>query len=160
MIFFRLFARAAPQLALAGAGDAASFAKLHAASFAHGWSEDEFERLLIDRNVLAHRASTGRAGRNLGFILSRLAAEEAEILSVAVLASQRRRGLGGRLLEHHLRALAGRGTRAVFLEVEEDNVAARRLYARRHFREVGRRNAYYRRPEGAARALVLRRDLA
>ena len=51
-------------------------------------------------------------------------------------------------------------SRAVFLEVEEDNVAARRLYARRHFREVGRRNAYYRRPEGAARALVLRRDLA
>jgi len=160
MMLFRWFARAAPHLAVAGPGDAGSFAKLHATSFAHGWSEDEFERLLIDRNVLAHRASAGRSGRNLAFILSRLAAEEAEILSVAVAASQRRRGLGGQLLDHHLRALAGRGARAVFLEVDEENIAACRLYARRHFREVGRRDAYYRRPGGGSRALVLRRDFA
>jgi len=159
MNLFQLFARAAPQLAPAGPRDAPSLAKLHAASFAHGWSENEFERLLIDRNVLAHRLASGRAGRNLGFILSRLAADEAEILSVAVTASQRGRGLAGRLLDHHLRALAGRGARAVFLEVDEDNVAARKLYARRHFREVGRREAYYRRPGGGSRALVLRRDL-
>src|SRR5262249_37091815 len=120
MNLFRLFARAAPQLAPAGPRDAPGLAKLHAASFAPGWSENEFERLLIDCNVLAHRLASGRAGRNLGFILSRLAADEAEILSVAVTASQRGRGLAGRLLDHHLRALAGRGARAVFLEVDED----------------------------------------
>ena len=157
MNLFRLFTRAAPQLAAAGLGDAASFAKLHAASFGRGWTEDEFERLLLDRNVLAHRAGTGRDLE--GFILSRLAADEAEILSVAVAASQRSRGLAGRLLDLHLRALAGRGARAVFLEVDDDNVAARRLYARRHFREVSRREAYYPRPGGGSRALVLRRDL-
>jgi [ribosomal protein S18]-alanine N-acetyltransferase len=157
MSLFRLFARAAPQLAVAGPRDAAGFAKLHAASFGRGWSEDEFERLLLDRNVLAHRAGTGR---NLyGFILSRLAADEAEILSVAVAASRRARGLAGRLLDLHLRALAGRGARAVFLEVDDDNVAARRLYARRHFHEVGRREAYYPGPAGGSRAIVLRRDL-
>ena len=154
---FRLFARATPQLAVAGPGDAAAFAKLHAASFGRGWAEDELERLLLDRNVLAHRASTGR---NLnGFIISRLAADEAEILSVAVARSQRGRGLAGRLLDLHLRAIAGRGARAVFLEVDEDNAAARRLYARRHFREVGRREAYYSGQGGGSRALVLRRDL-
>jgi len=156
MSLFRLFARAAPQLTPAGPADAPSFAKLHAASFGRGWSEDEIEQLLLDRNVLAHRAS---AGCNLdGFIISRLAADEAEILSVAVAASRRGRGLAGRLLDLHLRALAGRGARAVFLEVDGDNIAARRLYARRYFREVGRREAYYPRPGGGSRALVLRRD--
>ena len=157
MSLFRLFARAAPQLADAAPRDAASLAKLHAASFGRGWTEDEFERLLLDRNVLAHRAVSGRDLK--GFIISRLAADEAEILSVAVAAAQRGRGVAGRLLDLHLRALAGRGARAVFLEVDDDNVAARRLYARRHFREVSRREAYYPRPGGGSRALVLRRDL-
>jgi [ribosomal protein S18]-alanine N-acetyltransferase len=157
MNLFRLFTRAAPQLAAAGPRDAASFAKLHAASFRRGWTEDEFERLLLDRNVLAHRAGTPRDLH--GFILSRLAADEAEILSVAVTASRRGRGLAGRLLDLHLRTLAGRGARAVFLEVDDDNVAARQLYARRHFHEVGRREAYYQGPSGGSRAIVLRRDL-
>jgi [ribosomal protein S18]-alanine N-acetyltransferase len=157
MNLFRLFARAAPQLAAAGPGDAAAFARLHAASFKRGWSEDEFERLLVDRNVLAHRAGGGRW--LAGFILSRIAADEAEILSVAVDAARRGGGVAGRLLDLHLSALAGRGARTVFLEVDDDNVAARRLYARRHFREVGRREAYYAREGGGSRALVLRRDL-
>jgi ribosomal-protein-alanine N-acetyltransferase len=157
MRLFRLFARTAPQLALARPGDAASFAKLHATSFGRGWTEDEFERLLLDPNVLAHRAGSGRDLK--GFIISRLAGDEAEILSVAVAASQRGRGLAGGLLDLHLRTLVGRGARAIFLEVDEDNAAARRLYARRHFREVGRRRAYYPRPNGGSGALVLRRDL-
>jgi ribosomal-protein-alanine N-acetyltransferase len=157
MSLFRLFTRAAPQLAAADPRDAASFAKLHAASFRRGWTEEEFERLLLERNVLAHRAGTARDLH--GFILSRLAADEAEILSVAVTASRRGRGLAGRLLDLHLRTLAGRGARAVFLEVDDDNVAARRLYARRHFHEVGRREVYYQGPSGGSRAIVLRRDL-
>ena len=55
---------------------------------------------------------------------------------------------------------AGLAVRAVFLEVDDDNVPARRLYARSAFREVGRRKGYYPRPSGSAgTALVLRRDL-
>ena len=52
--------------------------------------------------------------------------------------------------------LAGFGMRAVFLEVDEDNKPARKLYARAEFREVGRRPGYY---SGGKSALVLRRDL-
>ena len=47
------------------------------------------------------------------------------------------------MLDLHLRRLAGLGVRAVFLEVGEDNVPARRLYRRAGFREVGRREGYY-----------------
>ena len=82
----RKLARSEPVLSEAAARDAAAFATLHAAAFRRGWSEDEFERLLLDRSVIAHRAMIGTlAGRALaGFILSRRAGGEAEILSVAV----------------------------------------------------------------------------
>ena len=159
----RKLARPEPALSEASARDAAAFAALHAAAFRRGWSEDEFERLLLDRNVIAHRAVIGTlAGRTLaGFILSRLAAGEAEILSVAVASTRRGRGLSRKLLDLHLRRLAGLGATAVFLEVDEDNVPARRLYARARFRDVGRRPAYYARAAAApANALVLRRVLA
>jgi ribosomal-protein-alanine N-acetyltransferase len=154
----RLFGRAEPVLSQAGPRDARAMAALHGASFHRGWSDGEFERLLSDRNVVVHRATVGR---NLaGFILSRIAGAEAEILSIAVASSRRSKGLAKRLLDLNLRRLAGLGTRAVFLEVGDDNVPARRLYQRAGFREVGRREGYYRDHTGkASTALVLRRDL-
>ena len=153
----RLFARK-PALSEARPRDAAAIAALHGASFHRGWSDGEIERLLIDRNVVAHRAMVGRS--LAGFILSRLIAGEAEILSVAVAPARRGRGLSRRLLDLHLRRLVALGTRAVFLEVDEDNLPARRLYARAGFHEVGRRESYYQdRPDKSTAALVLRRDL-
>ena len=154
----RLFGRSEPALAPARPRDATALAALHAASFNRGWSEQEFEQLLTDRNVVADRAARGRA--TAGFILSRRAADEAEILSVAVARSWRGRGLARRLLDLHLRRLAGLGLRTVFLEVDEDNAPARRLYARAGFGEVGRRPGYYAGTGGnTTAALVLRRDL-
>src|SRR3954469_13434904 len=150
----RLFSRAEPTLSAASPRDAASLAALHAASFSRGWGETEFEQLLTDRSVMADRAASGR--RNVGFIVSRRAVDEAEILSVAVARVWQGRGLARRLLDLHLRRLAGLRLRAVFLEVDEDNQPARRLYARAGFHEVGRRPGYY---SGGKSALVLRRDL-
>src|SRR3954452_23571431 len=152
--FARLFARAEPTLSAATARDAASLAALHAASFSRGWGESEFEQLLTDRSVTVDRAVGGR--RNIGFIVSRRAVDEAEILSVAVARAWQGRGLARRLLDLHLRRLAGLRLTAVFLEVGEDNLPALRLYARAGFHEVGRRPGYY---SGGKSALVLRRDL-
>ena len=154
----RLFSRATPSLADASPRDSAAIAALHAASFHRGWSEEEVERLLVERNVMTHRALAGRTFA--GFIMSRRAADEAEILSVAVAKACRGRGLARDLLQLHLRRLAGDGVRAVFLEVDETNVPAIRLYRRAGFREVGKRPNYYAAPGAKpAAALVLRRDL-
>jgi ribosomal-protein-alanine N-acetyltransferase len=148
----------APVLAEARATDAGAFSAIHSASFSRGWSEGEMEVLLLDPQVIAHRAVLGR--RMAGFILSRRAADEAEVLSVAVAVRDRGRGLAGSLLALHLRRLAGLGIRQVFLEVDEANVAACRLYARAGFENVGRREGYYRTPDGrGSAALVLRRIL-
>jgi [ribosomal protein S18]-alanine N-acetyltransferase len=150
----RLLVRGKPAFSEARAADAAAIAGVHAASFQRGWGEDEVCRLLIENNVVAHRATSG--GRLIGFILSRLAVGEAEILSVAIAPAWRGRALARPLLDLHLRRLAGLGVRSVFLEVGEQNTPAGRLYRRAGFREVGRRQGYY---QGGATALVLRRDL-
>lgn len=154
-----LLGRGEAAISEADARDASFIASLHGASFRRGWSEGEVEVLLLDRRVVAHRALLGK--RLLGFIMSRLAEDEAEILSVAVACRQRGRGLARRLLELHLRRLAGLGIRTVFLEVDEHNAPALRLYQRAGFAEVARRPNYYPAADGAAAtALVFRRDLA
>ena len=151
----RLFGRTKPAFSEARPADAGAIAGLHGVSFQRGWGEDEVHRLLIESNVVAHRVMIGQA--LAGFILSRLAGGEAEILSIAIAPAWRGRKLARPLLDLHLRRLAGLGARSLFLEVDEHNAAACRLYRRASFREVGRRQGYY--PGGTA-ALVLRRDLA
>lgn len=150
----RLFSRKKPGIAEARPADAAAIAALHGVSFRRGWGEDEIVRLLLERSVVTQRITAG--GKLIGFIMSRLAASEAEILSVAIAPAWRGRGLSRQLLDMHLRRLAGLGIRAVYLEVGENNGPACRLYHRAGFKEVGRRQGYY---EDGATALVLRRDL-
>jgi [ribosomal protein S18]-alanine N-acetyltransferase len=150
----RLFAKGTPSFTSARPSDAAAIAAIHGASFQRGWGEDEIHRLLVERNVVAHRAIGGRS--LIGFILSRLAAGEAEILSVAIAPAWRGHALSRPLLDLHLRQLAGLGVRSVFLDVDKSNAPARALYKRAGFYEVGQRQGYY---AGGATALVLRRDL-
>jgi ribosomal-protein-alanine N-acetyltransferase len=139
--------------------DAPRLAQLHGASFHRGWGEGEFESMLAERNTLVHRLRLGR--RTIGFAVSRMAADEAEILSIAVDDGYRGRGLSRDLLLTHLGHLAGRGVRAIFLEVEENNQPARRLYERAGFAVVGRRERYYHSSDGEQlNALLMRRDLS
>jgi ribosomal-protein-alanine N-acetyltransferase len=139
--------------------DAPRIAAIHSEGFHRGWSVPEIEAMLADATIVGLGIGRGRALE--GFVLSRRAADEAEILTIAVATGARRSGLGLAVLLAHLSQLAGRGVRALFLEVDEGNAAARALYDSLDFREVGRRNAYYRRPDGSrATALVLRKELA
>jgi ribosomal-protein-alanine N-acetyltransferase len=92
-----------------------------------------------------------------GFVLARTAADEAEVLTLAVLPAARRQGIGGALLAEALAGARLRGACAMFLEVSARNAAALALYAGAGFAEVGRRRRYY---ADGADALVLRRDLA
>jgi ribosomal-protein-alanine N-acetyltransferase len=95
-----------------------------------------------------------------GFILYRLVADEAEILSVAVKPGLRRRGIGKRLLQETLRHLYSEGAHGIHLEVEDSNPAAIALYKGMEFRESGKRSAYYvQGRESPAGALVMLRQL-
>ena len=139
--------------------DASRLAKLHAEGFERGWGAGEFEQLLSDETVIGHVAEA-RFLRMRGFVLSRVAGPEAEILSIVVSAKARGRGAGALLLGRHLAALQQRGVAALFLEVEEGNAAAIALYRRYAFETVGKRGSYYKRADGSRpAAIVMRRDL-
>jgi ribosomal-protein-alanine N-acetyltransferase len=130
--------------------------------FARAWSDGEFESLISQAAVFGYLACPeGRArDRAAGFVLCREAAGEAEILSIATVAKHRRDGLGWRLMRSAIQEAERRGAEEMFLEVDETNLAAVRLYSKLDFVKVGERRAYYTQ-EDAARttALVMRRDL-
>lgn len=132
-------------------------ARLHAEAFVPPdapWSAAAFADLLCQAGVFA-------VERGDGFILMRVVADEAEILTLAVRPSARRRGLGGELVGEGAVAAAAQGATRLFLEVAEDNAAARALYARAGFAEAGRRRGYYAGIDGSRRdALVLSLNLA
>ncbi len=144
------------------ADDAPALSLLHQEDFVRPWSEAEFADLLEQDTVFGFAArEVGQGGRPpAGFVLARLAAGEAEILTVAVARSHRRQGIGWQLMDAVLRELHAARAEALFLEVDETNAAALALYRRLGFREVGKRPNYYRSPErGPTGALVMRRDL-
>jgi ribosomal-protein-alanine N-acetyltransferase len=91
-----------------------------------------------------------------GFVLARVAADEAEILTLAVVPSARRQGLARQLLLGAIARAVQLGAAAILLEVAEANTAARALYAGLGFTQVGLRRGYY--AQGMD-ALVLRLDL-
>ncbi|WP_292024553.1 MULTISPECIES: ribosomal protein S18-alanine N-acetyltransferase [unclassified Brevundimonas] len=131
-----------------------ALAALHAEAFSAPWDARAFADLLAQPGVLLRIEADG-------FILIRVVLDEAEILTLAVRPGARRQGLGRRLVERACVAAKDAGAETLFLEVAEDNAAARVLYARAGFVEIGRRKAYYAGPDGRRiDALVLHRDLS
>ena len=121
------------------------------AAFSDPWSARDFrECVASDVVFLVAAAPEGIAG----YVIAQDAADEGEILNLAVAPARHRGGIGRALVERVLVTLAGRGAQRVFLEVRESNAAARALYATLGFQEVGRRTRYYRRP--VEDAIVLR----
>ena len=95
-----------------------------------------------------------------GFLIGRVVAGEAELITLAVDPGARKRGTGGRLVDGFLAEARARGAESVFLEVLASNLPAQSLYARKGFEQKGKRRGYYHSPEGTRLdALVLARAI-
>jgi ribosomal-protein-alanine N-acetyltransferase len=129
--------------------DLAALADIHARAFARAWCSGDLAALLSGPGVLAFLAADEDP---CGFILVRVAADEAEILTLAVGPDRRKQGIASGLLENAARHVETGGASRMFLEVASQNLPARNLYGKYGFREVGRRKAYY---EDGDDALVL-----
>lgn len=128
-------------------------AGLHAEAFPAPWSAETLADLLGQAGVFAVEHTDG-------FILCRTVTDEAEILTLAVRPAARRGGLGRRLVDAAAGLAGDKGASRLFLEVAEDNAAARALYAGRGFGAEGRRRSYYARPgDLAGDALILSLNL-
>jgi ribosomal-protein-alanine N-acetyltransferase len=128
-------------------------AEIHALAFPPGerWGPDALAL------QLGLPGAFGLLAGSCGFVLARVAADEAEILTLAVIPAHRRTGLATKLLSAARELAWKRGARVMFLEVRETNEAARALYAATGFSQVGRRRGYYR---PGVDALVLRAALS
>lgn len=144
---------AADPIVSPGPEDATLLAAIHAEAFHAPWDAPAFAGLLGQNGVFAIRAAAG-------FILCRVVLDEAEILTLAVRLTARRAGLGARLTQAAADHAARSGADRLFLEVAEDNDAARALYARLGFVQSGRRRNYYEKADGSrVDALLLTLDL-
>lgn len=135
-----------------------ALADLHAACFAHerAWTAAEFAELLQSQAVFLVPSQDGASG----FALGRVAAEEAELLTLAVAPDARRQGRGRTILQRFASEAQERGARDAFLEVAADNAAAIALYTNGGYVERARRPGYYARAGGSrVDALVLGRAL-
>ncbi|MEM6594099.1 MAG: GNAT family N-acetyltransferase [Pseudomonadota bacterium] len=126
-------------------------ADLHARSFAvpRPWSADEFRTLLTGPGIIDLREPRG-------FLLGRVLADEAELLTLCIEPEARRLGLGCQLVRQFIEHAEAQGAATAFLEVAADNLAATALYSTCGFAEVGRRKSYY----GETDALVMARALS
>ncbi|MBI1386798.1 MAG: ribosomal-protein-alanine N-acetyltransferase [Rhizobiales bacterium] len=150
---------AGPQapLTVLSAADAEAASLLHGLCFAEAWQADALAALASDPSglALAVWCACDELG---GLVIARLAADESEILTLAVHPEHRRRGIARKLLTGLARDLTARGIARLFLEVATSNVAAVALYRGLGFVEVGLRRGYY--AASGDDALVMRLDLA
>jgi len=139
--------------------DAPLLAKLHAHGFHRSWPREDFAAYIAGRDTPVYVACDSKR-RIAGFAMLRLAADEAELITIAVDPKWRKKGVGAALLRALFEDLMMTPARRLFLEVAEDNPAALRLYAQLGFARVSERQGYYARSDGSpATAIVMARDV-
>ncbi|MGA7647270.1 MAG: ribosomal protein S18-alanine N-acetyltransferase [Terriglobales bacterium] len=118
------------------------------------WTAEQYQKLVGGGVVLVAE----EAGRLCGFIGAQAVAGEWEIENVVVAAELLRRRIGSELIGALIERARSEAAAAILLEVRESNVAARGLYEKRGFREVGRRRTYYADPVEDGILYALRLD--
>jgi len=119
---------------------------------AANWSKESYLKFASEPGSLALvLEADGQIG---GFLLGRLAADQAELLNLAVVATQRRKGAGTALLAKAIQEWRPRGAKTVYLEVRESNTDAIAFYEKHGFAKTGLRKGYYRAPDEAALTMV------
>jgi ribosomal-protein-alanine N-acetyltransferase len=141
-------------LLLAGPDRAEEIAALHVQLFQPPWDAAAVRALLEHPAAAAYVALIGNPKQTIGFVMSQIAGDEAEILSIAVDPQLQRSGAGRTMMEGLIRALRRAEITRLFLEVAADNEAAKALYAKLGFKEIGRRKGYYERPGAVAQDAI------
>jgi len=138
--------------------DFEALSKLHGRCFDDRWSPSFLKSLLTTPGCFGVVAGAKSAPD--GLIVGRVAADEVEILTLAVRPERRRRGIADALVDLCAVHAATLGAAAMFLEVGMSNAPARALYAARGFLSVGERRGYYASSDGPPEdAIILRASL-
>jgi ribosomal-protein-alanine N-acetyltransferase len=127
--------------------------------YGEAWTRSQCAGILPMTGVTLTVARDSRSEALVGFALSRSVADESELLLLAVLPDEQRRGIGRALLDEFIEAARRDGAGRVHLEVREGNPAIA-MYGGAGFAPVGRRRKYYHGADGRHfDALTFARDL-
>ena len=135
-----------------GVDYAGVLAAIHTPCFEDAWDSAAMAALLATPGAVALLATQDKAGEKqpCGFVLLRAAADEMEVLTLAVLPHTRRRGVARALMQAVRRHAGQTGTRKIFIEYAEDNQAAHALYESVGYASDGVRPNYYKSSDGTA----------
>ncbi len=117
-------------------------------AYGEAWTRRQVADALVTPNThyLLYRKKVGGtpdAGETIGFVLSRKAVDEEELLLIAVDPEHRGKGIGNKLLTEYLSEAKIRGAKRIFLEMRSGN-PAEHLYREFGFTQIGVRRGYYR----------------
>ena len=145
--------------------DLPHLSQIHGTGFSRQWTDGEFEALLSNDHYtcLTAKKTGSKDGLPLGFLVLKTVLEEAEVISIAVSPKVQNRGIANLLMQAALRQFHADRIKSVFLEVDETNTYAVRLYKKLGFQTVSIRKGYYSDSIGAdtvpSDALVMKLEL-
>ena len=135
--------------------DAPALAEMEKQCFPDPWSEESLRRVLANPAVYYLVAEAN--GIIAGYAGMTIAADECEIINIAVADSMRRCGIGNDLVTAVIGICQSSGVSSVFLEHRESNAPASSLYDKFGFVPYSVRRNYYRSP--TENAILRRLDL-
>ncbi len=142
-------------LAVAEESDSAALAAVERLCFASDpWSAKMFSEILEKEGCRIFCICDMQLSKILAYAVMYSCLDEADLANIATVPTERKRGLGGFLLDKTLKISRAAGILRTFLEVRESNGAARHLYLSRGFKEIGKRRNYYRDPKEDAIIMV------
>lgn len=145
-----------PRLRLMAAADLDAVEVLERSVYTHPWTRGNFADSLASGYQCWVMELDGQLA---GYAVTMVAACEAHLLNLSIAAPLQRHGLGGELLRYMLQLARDCGAVTLYLEVRASNAAARALYARHGFAEIGIRKGYYPAHDGREDAVTMEKKL-
>ena len=126
-------------------GDLDSVLAIEQRAFPQPWTRGFFEKELATAQACSTVATRDGddTARIVGYTVCWRVLDEVHLLNVAVHPAHRGGSVGRRLVENVLDVARTSDGRVIYLEVRAGNVAARRLYRRLGFYDLGVRRGYY-----------------
>lgn len=127
-------------------GMAESVHSIETVCFSDPWSCASFIEAMKN-SAMSFFAAVDMAEKIIGYAGIAVAADESELLNIAVTPGSRNRGVASALLDHAFTLAEKNGAHTMYLEVRESNTPARTLYAKFGFKDIGIRKNYYTSPK-------------
>lgn len=138
--------------------------KIHEECFPRYWNRDAFTDFFAVSGTLAflveERDMLGKEKNPVAMVIYRTAFEQADIITIAVRPNWRRKNISRFMMEKVLSDCKQKEVKKIFLDVEEGNIPAIKLYESIGFKYISRRKLYYQQPNGTfTDALVMEKKL-